>query len=89
MEPAPAVDLNNLETELAAREQEQQVEVLLRLSAMLARRGPQLAALLGAVAELDVTAARARHAEWIGGVRPVFVSRWASGCTALGTDGWL
>lgn len=75
MEPATAVDLNNRETELAAREEEQQVAVLMRLSGMLARRGHQLAALLQSVTELDITAARARHAGWLDGVRPQFVSR--------------
>jgi DNA mismatch repair protein MutS2 len=73
MEPAAAVDLNNRETELAQREDEQAVAVLVRLSAMLGRRVAALAALVEAVAELDTSAARARHALWLGGVRPRFV----------------
>lgn len=74
MEPAPAVELNNRETELAAREEEAVVAALAHLSALLARRAPQLAALLDAVAQLDMASARARHALWIGGVRPRFVA---------------
>ena len=73
MEPAPAVDLNNRETELAAREAEQAAAVLARLSGLLAQRAPQLQALLEAVAALDVASARARHAAWLGGARPEFV----------------
>ncbi|GBF98707.1 endonuclease [Raphidocelis subcapitata] len=75
MEPAGAVELNNRETELAGRERELEVAVLARLSAALGRRGPQLAALLAAVRELDLAAARAAHAAWMGGVRFEFVSR--------------
>lgn len=73
MEPAPAVELNNLETELAAREEEQVVAVLARLSGLLSARSPQLASLLEAVTQLDIAAARARHAAWLGGVKPAFV----------------
>jgi DNA mismatch repair protein MutS2 len=75
MEPAPAVEMNNRETELAARERELEVQVLARLSAALGRRGRQLAALLAAVTQLDLAAARAAHAAWLGGVPPQFVSR--------------
>ncbi|KAI8474386.1 MAG: hypothetical protein J3K34DRAFT_139599, partial [Monoraphidium minutum] len=72
LEPAPAVELNNMETELAGREGEQEAAVMAQLSALLARRAPQLRALLATVAQLDIAAARGRHAEWLGGVRPEF-----------------
>jgi DNA mismatch repair protein MutS2 len=73
MEPTPAVELNNRETELAQREEEQAAAVLAALSAALGRRGAALAGMLEAVAVLDAAAARARHAAWLGGVRPAFV----------------
>jgi DNA mismatch repair protein MutS2 len=75
IEPAPAVDLNNREIELAAREEEAEAAVMARLSAMLAGRAPQLASLVASVAELDIAAARGRHAQWMGSVKPQFVSR--------------
>ena len=76
MEPAPAVELNNREIELAAREEEQETLVLAGLSALLASRAQQLSSMLQAAAALDLAAARAKHAEWLGAVRPVFACRW-------------
>lgn len=72
VEPAEAIELNNKETALADAEAEEEEAVLIALSRQLAAARPGLEQLLGAVTALDVVAARAAHAAWLGGVRPRF-----------------
>lgn len=54
------------------------MQVLRLLTKLISTRAKQLRSLLAAAAALDVTAARAGHARWLGsyGVRPVFISCW-------------
>ena len=74
-EPAPAIALNNAETLLEEGERKEEQAVLLRLTRHVEARATGLAAVAEAAAALDVAAARAGHARWLGshGSRPEFV----------------
>jgi hypothetical protein len=76
VEPVEAIELNNKETALADAEAEEEEAVLVALSRQLAAARPGLEQLLGGVTALDVVAARAAHAAWLGGVRPRF-TQWS------------
>lgn len=77
IEPAPALELNNLEAQLADEEAQEETTIQLALSRLVGSRAEVLHGLLAAVVALDVIAARAQHAQWLGAVRPRFVSRCA------------
>lgn len=64
--PQPVVALNNGETVLAVREQEEEAAVLFALSGMVAQHAQQLRSILASITALDVASARARHAAWLG-----------------------
>jgi len=66
----PAVRLNNAETALAGREQEEEAAVLTALSSLVAQHAQQLRALLRSVTALDVASARGRHGAWVGATQP-------------------
>jgi DNA mismatch repair protein MutS2 len=72
MEPAPLVPLNNAEAALGAAEAEEEERVLRELSAAVGGQSGALRRLVNAVTALDVAAARARHAAWLGAVEPRF-----------------
>ncbi|GFR51258.1 hypothetical protein Agub_g13562, partial [Astrephomene gubernaculifera] len=74
LEPQPCVALNNAEALLAEQEEREAGRVLGLLSGMLGSRAPQVLSLLSAAVQLDVVAARAAHACWLGAVRPEFVA---------------
>eukprot|EP00887_Chlorella_sp_A99_P006230 scaffold3.g6230.t1 len=73
MEPAPCVALNNTETALAAAELAEEERVLAALSQLVAAHAPRVHEVVAAIAALDVAVARARHAAWLGAVRPRFL----------------
>ncbi|KAF8057679.1 NPC1 [Scenedesmus sp. PABB004] len=79
MEPAELLELNNREALLSEQEAEQELAVLAGLSCLLAQRAPGLQALLESVTQLDLVAARAKHAAWLGAVRPEFTGDASSG----------
>lgn len=66
----PAVRLNNAETALAGREQEEEAAVLTALSSLIAQHAQQLRALLRSITALDVASARGRHGAWVGATQP-------------------
>lgn len=72
IEPAELLERNNAEALLAERESELELNVLESMSQLLGSAAPSLRDLLVAVAGLDIAAARAGHAAWLGGRRPVF-----------------
>uniref|UniRef100_A0A383W1M4 DNA mismatch repair proteins mutS family domain-containing protein n=1 Tax=Tetradesmus obliquus TaxID=3088 RepID=A0A383W1M4_TETOB len=74
MEPPQVLELNNREALLAEQQEQQELAVLAGLSQLLVARGAALQELLGAVTALDIVAARAKHASWLGAVRPAFTS---------------
>lgn len=66
----PAVRLNNAETALAGREQEEEAAVLSALSGLVAQHAQQIRALLRSITALDVASARGRHGAWLGTTQP-------------------
>ena len=74
MEPEPVVTLNNAEAMLRAQEQEEEEFILAELSQMVKQSTMSLQRLMKAVTALDIASARARHATWLLGTRPVFIS---------------
>ncbi|KAG1678593.1 hypothetical protein FOA52_012600 [Chlamydomonas sp. UWO 241] len=73
-EPHPAIALNNGEAVLEEAEKKEEKAVLAMLTRRVESRALPLQSLLSAAADLDVAAARARHAGWARGARPEFVA---------------
>lgn len=71
MEPAPLVPLNNAEAALGAAEREEEDRILGELSGNVAAAEKPMRAVLVAVTALDIAAARAKHATWLGAVEPI------------------
>ena len=74
MEPAPVVALNNAEAMLRAQEKEEEESILAQLSVMVKKSTVSLQRMMKAVTALDIAAARAKHATWLSGKRPMFIS---------------
>lgn len=74
MEPAPVVALNNAEAMLRAQEQEEEESILAELSVMVKKSTVSLQRMMKAVTALDIATARGKHATWLSGKRPVFIS---------------
>ena len=74
MEPEPIVALNNAEAMLRAQEREEEESILAGLSRMVEESTISLQRLMKAVTALDIASARGRHASWLKGVRPVFIT---------------
>lgn len=86
IEPTPIVPLNNKEAQLSSAVENEEARVLRRLTKAVAKHKPTVDQVLEALTALDIANARGRHAGWISGVRPVFLSRSAaqmSGCMAI------
>ena len=71
MEPAALVPLNNAEAALGAAEREEEDRILRELAAAVAAGEKEIKAVLAAATALDIAAARAKHAKWMGGVEPI------------------
>ncbi|KAK9844214.1 hypothetical protein WJX81_008230 [Elliptochloris bilobata] len=69
-EPAPAVALNNAEARLSGAEAAEEAAILRRLTCAVVKCTPRLRQVLDAVTALDIATARAKHAAWLGAVRP-------------------
>lgn len=74
MEPAPVVALNNAEAMLRAQEQEQEESILAQLSVMVKKSTVSLQRMMKAVTALDIATARSKHAAWLSGKPPAFLS---------------
>ena len=74
MEPEPVVALNNAQALLRAQEQEEEESILAELSQMVKKSTVSLQRMIKAVTALDIATARAQHATWLSGERPVFIS---------------
>ena len=74
MEPEPVVALNNCEAMLRAQEHEEEDSILAELSSMVKGSTMSLQRLMKAVSALDIASARARHAAWLNGSKPTFIS---------------
>jgi DNA mismatch repair protein MutS2 len=74
LEPLATVDLNNDIVALADREKEEVHRILTGLTDAFRRRGPELAAMTDAAAELDELQAKARLAVRLDGTKPSLAS---------------
>ena len=72
VEPASAAAANDEALLLQAQEEEEEAVLLQELSDSCSAAAPEVQRLLRAVGRLDAAFARARHALWVGGLRPVF-----------------
>ncbi|KAJ7525881.1 hypothetical protein O6H91_17G071700 [Diphasiastrum complanatum] len=72
VEPQPALELNNMETVLSMREQDEEEAALRILTANLVPMAESVLKLCECVTCLDLACARAAHAKWLGAVRPTF-----------------
>ena len=70
IEPAPLVPLNNAEAQLSAVEKEEEDRILRELTAMIVKKEKKIKCILASVTALDIAAARAKHAAWLGAVEP-------------------
>ncbi len=73
VEPISTVDLNNEHRELYLQEQEEINRILRALSAKVAEQGEAIKRIVARMAELDLIFARARYAQQLDGVPPLFV----------------
>eukprot|EP00892_Ulva_mutabilis_P004836 jgi/Ulvmu1/2724/UM014_0181.1 len=74
MEPKPVIELNNALSELRAAEEAEELAVLTELTRMLAQHRTVLEDAFYAIARIDLASARARHAKWLRGSRPLLLS---------------
>ncbi|EFJ04981.1 hypothetical protein SELMODRAFT_236869 [Selaginella moellendorffii] len=72
MEPEPALRLNNLEIQLSAAERAEEVAICRRLASRVAASAASILEQLNAIMLLDLACARAKHAKWLGAVKPAF-----------------
>jgi len=70
MEPTQVVELNNSLRELSIAEEEEIYRLLHALSAQVAQNSAEITATVGALAEIDLTFAKARYAEETQAVEP-------------------
>ncbi|KAH9294149.1 hypothetical protein KI387_040640, partial [Taxus chinensis] len=75
MEPKDALDLNNMEAQLAAAERSEERTILGRLASRIASEGAKIINVLQRVVVIDLAFARAGHACWQGAVRPIFTRK--------------
>lgn len=75
MEPKDALDLNNMEVQLASAEQSEECAILGRLVSRIARDSTKITNVLERVMVIDLACARAGHARWQGAVRPFFTQK--------------
>lgn len=78
VEPIGTVDLNNEHRELYLQEQEEINRILRELSAKVAEQGEAIKRIVERMSELDLIFARARYAQQLDGVPPIFVAWRAS-----------
>lgn len=88
MEPEPVVALNNAEAMLRAQEHEEEESILAELSQMVKGSTMSLQRLMKAVTALDIASARARHATWLSGSRPSFISEAEAAEVCLSSRLW-
>mmetsp|Transcript_12639 Transcript_12639/g.33478 ORF Transcript_12639/g.33478 Transcript_12639/m.33478 type:complete len:923 (+) Transcript_12639:28-2796(+) len=85
-EPQPAIELNNAEAVLSAEETEKETHVLVLLTQLVASRMQSIRTMQDSVVQLDIVAARAQHAKWMGATRPRFTTTPQSLTTGHGSD---
>lgn len=74
MEPEPLIPLNNTETYLSEAEKREENLILEELSKLIAKNSGKITRISAAITRLDLAFARAKHALWVQGAKPNFVS---------------
>lgn len=86
MEPNDALDLNNMEVQLAAAERTEELAILRGLSSRIAGEFVNINNMLERIMAIDLACARAAHACWLGAVRPMFTQEGTIGSTHVELD---